>query len=393
VFGRTSLVATGTSSGKSASAPITIANNWDQFGYNAWHTGYEPNDAVLMNLVHPGANIFVDLAWHYQTGAAVQTSPAVANGVAYVANTAGQLVAIDVHNGAPLWTWSLPSGNAIDGSPAVDPTKKLVFVAANDGTVDAVSTSAGHLMWSTTVGGDLAAPVYGNGEVYVTSSTGSVEAMSEASGAKSWSVVLPGAITAPVALDTASHVLIIGESNGAVVSLNANSGALNWTYTTGGAVTAAAAVSGGTVYVGSSDKNVYAISEASGAKLWSYTTGGAVGDTGALTNQVTPGGALQLLIGSGDGDLYALQASNGTLNYKVPFNSAIVGVAAVKGVAVIDTASGTIGSARTYTDLDLWKYPTGAGISSAPIVDDGAIYVGAGDGNLYAFTSYGQAPS
>jgi outer membrane protein assembly factor BamB len=158
VFGRTSLVATGTSSGKSASAPITIANNWDQFGYNAWHTGYEPNDAVLMNLVHPGANIFVDLAWHYQTGAAVQTSPAVANGVAYVANTAGQLVAIDVHNGAPLWTWSLPSGNAIDGSPAVDPTKKLVFVAANDGTVDAVSTSAGHLMWSTAMARSTSRP-------------------------------------------------------------------------------------------------------------------------------------------------------------------------------------------------------------------------------------------
>ena len=392
-FGQTSLVTTGTTSGKSATAPITIANNWDQLGYNATHTGYEPNDSVLYDLVHPGGNIFVDLAWHYQTGADVQTSPAVADGFAYVANTAGHLVAVDVHNGAPLWTWSLPSGDAIDGSPAVDPKTGLVFVAANDGTLDAVSTSSGHLVWSTTVGGDLAAPVYGNGEVYVTSSSGAVAAVSEASGAKSWSVVLPNALTAPAALDTLSNTLIVGESNGDVASLNASSGAPNWTYATGGAVTAAATVSGGTVYVGSSDVNVYALSEATGVKLWSYTTGGPVNDTGALSNHGTPGGTLELLIGSGDGNLYALQASNGALNYKVAFKSPIVGVAAVKGVTAIDTASGLIGSARTYVDLDVWSYKTGAGLTSAPIVVDGAIYVGAGDGNLYAFTSYGQRPS
>jgi outer membrane protein assembly factor BamB len=392
-FGQTSLVATGETSGKSAAAAITIANSWEQLGDNATHTGYEPNDPVLYDLVHPGGDIFVDLAWHYQTGAAVQTSPAVANGVAYVANTAGALVAIDVHNGAPLWTWSLPSGDAIDGSPAVDPKQGLAFVAANDGTLDAVSTSTGHLVWSTTVGGDLAAPAYGNGEVYVTSRSGAVEAVAEATGARSWTVVLPSAVTAPAALDTPSNVLIVGESNGEVVSLNASSGVPNWTYATGGAVAAAATVSGGTVYVGSSDKNVYALSESTGAKLWSYTTGGAVSDTGALSSHGTPGGGLELLIGSGDGNLYALQPSNGSLNYKVAFKSPIVGVAAVKGVAVIDTASGLIGSSRTYVDLDVWNYQTGAGLTSAAIVDDGTIYVGAGDGNLYAFTSYGQPPS
>ncbi|PWT76044.1 MAG: hypothetical protein C5B60_04560, partial [Chloroflexi bacterium] len=99
-----------------------------------------------------------------------------------------------------------------------------------------------------------------------------------------------------------------------------------------------------------------------------------------------------LLAGSGDGYLYALSTSNGSRQFRVGFGQPIVGVAAVRGVTVIDTASGLVGSARTYTDLDLWKYQTGAGITAPPAIVDGTVYVGAGDGKLYAFTPYGQLP-
>jgi outer membrane protein assembly factor BamB len=40
----------------------------------------------------------------------------------------------------------------------------------------------------------------------------------------------------------------------------------------------------------------------------------------------------------------------------------------------------------------VWKYKTQAALATAPVVVDGTIYVGAGDGHLYAFTSYGQPP-
>jgi serine/threonine-protein kinase len=227
----------------------------------------------------------------------------------------------------------------------------------------------------------------------VTTSSGVVEALSENTGIASWSHTLASAITAAPALDTAASRLVIGEVNGVVMALSTTNGATQWSYLTGAAVTASPTVSGGTVYVGSSDDNVYALSESTGVKQWSYATGGAVTDTGALTNQITPAGALELIIGSGDGSLYALQASNGSLNYSISLKSPIVGIAAVRGVAVFDTAAGLIGSARTYVDLDVWKYQTGAATTSAPVVVDGTIYVGAGDGSVYAFTSYGQPPT
>jgi outer membrane protein assembly factor BamB len=391
-FGQTTLLATGATSGKSASAAITIANNWHQLGYNADHTSYEPNDPILFDLVHPGGNIFVDLAWNYQSGAPFNSSPALANGVLYGANTAGQLIALDIHTGSPRWSWTIPSGSPIKGSPAVDTAKGLVFIGANDGTLDAVWTATGHLAWSTPIGGTVSAPVYASGQVYVASSSGTVESVAETSGTPAWSVNLSSSIGGAPSLDTANNTLVVGEGNGTVVALNNTRGSMLWTYQTGSSVQAAATISGGVVYVGSSDDNVYALSESTGARLWSYTTGGPVNDTGSLTNHVTPGGALELFIGSGDGYLYAIQASNGALSYKVAYHSPMVGVATVEGVAVIDTASGMIGSARTYSDLDVWNYQTSAGITSAPIVVDGTIYATAGDGNVYAFTSYGQPP-
>ncbi|MGO9909798.1 MAG: PQQ-binding-like beta-propeller repeat protein [Acidimicrobiales bacterium] len=391
-FGQTSLTATGGTSGKSAAAALTIANTWEQLDYGPSHTDFEPNDSTLFYLVHPGGNIFTDLAWHYQSGSPVDTSPAIADGVAYVANKAGQLMAIDIHNGAPLWTWSLRSGNAIAGSPAVDPSKGLVFVGANDGTLDAVSTSTGATAWSTEIGGDVSAPMYSNGQIYVTSSTGTVEAVSESTGTESWAMTLASPVTASPALDATDGALIVGESNGDVVSIPTSGGTPTWTFATGGAIAASADVTGGVVYVGSADKRIYALHASTGDLEWSYKTDGLVKDTPAVTDAGTPSGITEVLVGSNDGSLYALAASSGALEYKLPFRSPIVGLATVRGVTVVTTARGIVGSARDYTDLDVWNYQTGAAISAAPVVVDGAIYVGAGDGNLYAFTSYGQPP-
>ncbi len=389
-FGQTSLTAKGSESGRTASTAITITNNWDQVGFGHGHRSFEPNDLILRNLVHPGQNIFLDPAWRYQSGAPVNTAPAVADSVAYIANSAGQLSAVDVRNGAPLWTWKLPSGMAMDGSPAVDPAKGLVFAGASDGTLNAIRTTTGQLAWTAQVGGNVSAPVFGGGTVYVTSSSGRVEALSEAAGRKRWSAVLPSAISAAPSL--AGQTLVVGESNGAVVALDVGSGRTMWTFRSGGAVSAPATIAGSTVYFGSADGSVYALNAGNGAKRWSLRTGGPVRDTPAISNQGTPGGVLELLVGSGDGNLYALRAANGSRIFLVPFQHPITGVAAVNGVVIIDTSSGLIGASRTYSPLHLWGFQTNAGITSPPAIVDGAVYVGAGDGTLYTFTAYGQLP-
>lgn len=397
-FGQATLAATGKSSGATATAAITVANNWAQLGYSATHPNFEPNDFTFYNTITPGGNVFAYLAWLYQSGAPVDTAPAVADGVAYTANTAGQLTALDVHNGAPLWTWTIPSKAALDGSPAIDPGTGLVFVGANDGTLNAISTSTGQLAWSDSIdrasGTKVSAPVYGSGDVYITTSTGKVEAIAEATGKTVWGPIsLPNPVLAAPTLDTANKTLIVPEPNGDVVALNSATGKALWLepYHSGGAISAPATIYNGIVYFGSGD-SVYAISEANGTKQWSYRTGGTVADMPTITNSVTRG-QLLLIVGSGDGRLYALQAGDGALAWDLNTGSPIAGVATVASVVVYDTTTGIVGASRTYDALPLWKYTTKAGITAPPVIVNGTIYIGAQDWNLYSFTSYGQQPA
>ncbi|MCI4323518.1 MAG: PQQ-binding-like beta-propeller repeat protein [Thermoplasmata archaeon] len=390
-FGFTSITAAGKTTTLTSTTPITIANSWDQLGYDFGRTGYEPNDPTLNYLIFPGANNWVQLAWHFDPGTAINASPAVVDGVAYVADTAGQLFAVDNHNGGLLWTFTLTTGAAMDGSPAVDVSAGLVFVGANDGTLDAVYISNGTLAWSQDLGGHVTAPVFDLGELYVSTSSGKVDALAESTGTISWTVTLASKSESSVSLNLTAALLVVGEANGDVVGLNSSTGALIWTFVTGGAVTAPALISGGTVYVGSNDHSVYALHQATGVKIWSFKTQGEVQDTGSLSDNYTNGG-YSFFIGSNDGYLYALKATTGKQLYNVSMGSAIVGVSTVKGVAVFETAGGTISASRTYVAEDGWRYYTGGHLASTPVIVDATIYVCAEDGNLYAFTPTGSAP-
>lgn len=69
-----------------------------------------------------------------------------------------------------------------------------------------------------------------------------------------------------------------------------------WSYTTGGDVFSSPAVVDGVVYVGSGDGNVYALNASSGVKLWNYNIGSAFSSP-AVVNGV-------VYIGSWDGNIY-----------------------------------------------------------------------------------------
>jgi serine/threonine-protein kinase len=49
-----------------------------------------------------------------------------------------------------------------------------------------------------------------------------------------------------------------------------------WSFTTNGAVVSSPAVVDGVVYVGSGDKNLYALNASTGTKIWNYTIGGVL---------------------------------------------------------------------------------------------------------------------
>lgn len=392
-FGQGLLSATGQSSGRTAGLPILIENSWPQLGYGPSHLNYEPNDRVLQFQVHPGGNYWLDLAWDFTSGAPLGTAPAVVDGIAYVADTVGNLYALDIGNGGMLWNWTLPSGQPVDGAPAVDMAVGLVLIGADDGTVDAVRTANGTTAWSTMVGGHVLAPLLAGAQAFVTTTTGKVVALDVSNGSVLWSRTLPSAISAPAALDGSGQRLVVGQSNGNVTEISVGNGTVLWNFATGGAVRAGATISGSVVYIGSSSAHVYALALTTGRKIWSFTAGGAIPDTGALVSRYTyNGGQLEFAVGASNGKLYVLDAANGSLFYGVSVPGAVVGVGSTEGVLVVETSRGYIVAARAYTPLTVWKYATGGSLDTSPVVLDGTVYVAASDGHLYAFTTYGQAP-
>jgi outer membrane protein assembly factor BamB len=392
-FGQGSLNATGTVSGKSATTPLSISNSWAQFGSDPTHSNFAPNDPTLDNLITPGGRIWTKLAWHLDTGAAINGTPVVVDGTAYAATAAGQVLAVDIHNGAVLWTWNDGTAGALNGTLAIDPAAGLIFVTSVRGLLAALSIANGRMAWNTTLNGSLSSATVANDQVFVDSSTGGLSAFVESNGTPTWNRSFPSSFDATPAVDGSKSLLVVGQANGDVRAVNSSTGTTLWTYIAKGAIAAAASVAYGMVFVGSSDGNVTALRESTGTKLWAYQTGGPVNDSPALSDSGTPGGnSRELIIGSADGYLYELNAVNGSANFIIRVGAPIIGVAAARGVAVFETSSGAIWGARTYSSLITWNARPGGPLASSPAIVDGSIFFGAENGYLYAYTSYGQAP-
>lgn len=82
-----------------------------------------------------------------------------------------------------------------------------------------------------------------------------------------------------------------------------------WTFAVSGWVTSAPAVTDGVVYVGSGDNQLYALDAATGSELWSFATEGPVVSVPTVDNGVVYAGA-------GDNHLYALDAAEGALLWR-----------------------------------------------------------------------------
>jgi eukaryotic-like serine/threonine-protein kinase len=138
-----------------------------------------------------------------------------------------------------------------------------------------------------------------------------------------------------------------------------------WSFPTGDRIVSSPAYEGGVLFFGSDDGHCYAVDAASGRERWRYRTGGPVASSPALA-----GGRVFFI--SYDGRVYALDAATGALVWK--FATAGEKRFEARGL------HGFQPKAQTYADMfDVYL--------SSPVVTpgaDGTVYVGSGDGRVYA---------
>jgi outer membrane protein assembly factor BamB/transcriptional regulator with XRE-family HTH domain len=334
----------------------------------------KPHATVRAGPVLPG--------WSVATGGAVVSTPAVADGIVYVASDDHYLYAFQAATGhilrrvnigsendsspvvadgyvyAGSWNsdtvsafnttlrvrhWTFPTGSSIDSTPLI--AGGAVFIGSDDHNMYALNATAGTRIWAKNLNGEInARPAVSGGRVFAGTSTGDpragrMYAMNAATGDIDWFLstgrIDSGAVVA------AGATMYFGSYDGRVWAVDPATGHVRWTFHTNGAIDSTPAVAAGTVYVGSDDGTLYALNAATGHQRWTYATGEYITDHPAVTGNV-------VYFGSYDHYVYALNASTGGL---------------------------------------LWRHPTGGHVESSPTVANGIVYIGSDDGKFYALNA------
>jgi outer membrane protein assembly factor BamB len=175
-----------------------------------------------------------------------------------------------------------------------------------------------------------------------------------------------------------------------------------WKFQTEGRVISTPAVSATTVYLGSTDGKVYAVDRTTGVKKWEFATEGRVASSPAVA-------AGLVFIGSYDGAFYALDAATGALRWKFqtagerryagrhlhgsipagevmpdPFDLYLSSPAVWRGTVYIGSGDGHVYALDAITGAVRWTFKTGDVVHASPAIANGTVYIGSWDRWFYA---------
>ena len=321
--------------------------------------------------------------WRFPVGDAVVTSAAVVNGVVYVAGN-DNIYALDAYTGAELWSYPMQY-HEMYSSPAVS---EGVLFAGAAGKLLALNASSGTEVWSypTEYPKDrvISSPAVVAGVVYVGYPEGCLYALNASTGSKIWNYTtkdVGNGIAIQSSPAVVSGVVYFGSLDHNVYALKASTGEKIWNHTVRLSVSSAPAVSGGVVYVSSHFGYLYVLKAASGEELWHFT----VSDNVQSLEDYSPtvAGGVVYVRSSDNGELYALDASNGDLKwenrdhgplYVRGSSAAIVGDVVYSGTSALNASTGE----------ELWQFPTNDTIYASPAVSNGVLYIASTDGYFYA---------
>lgn len=353
---------------KGAQKPFLVQTNWSQFHFDADGTRWNPYENVL----NPKNVVNLAEKWIYHLGEPNGSSPAVVDGVVYVAG--GPLYAIDAYTGTLLWSYVV-NGSSVP--PAV--ADGIVYFGSADDNVYALNAQNGAPLWTFKTGALVSSsPAVVDGVLYIGSADGKLYALNALTGAKLWSYTTGGYVSSPVITD---GVVYIGSDDDNVYAVHASNGALLWKYKTG-SYAGDVAVTTNVVYATSQDGNTYALLVVDGEKLWSYPAGSGT----------APAFAYNAVYVSSGRNIYALNARTGAELWSFVTGNPVVGSPAVaNGVVYATSTDANVYALDAHTGVELWNYTTGDVVPGSPTVVNGVLYFTSYDDNVYAFSLSGRA--
>jgi outer membrane protein assembly factor BamB len=205
-------------------------------------------------------------------------------------------------------------------------------------------------------------------------------------------------------------VIYVGSTDGNLYAIDSESGQQKWKFQAKSRVPSSPAVSNGVVYFTAYDGNLYAVDASTGGLKWKFQTGGERRFAGKHLHGVQPvaetmpdpfdcylsspvvwNGAV--FFGSGDGNVYSLNAASGAVNWKFKTGDVVhASPALADGTIFIGSWDSYFYAIDASTGQEKWRFKTGedpdihnqVGIQSSAAVVEGTVYFGCRDSHLYA---------
>jgi eukaryotic-like serine/threonine-protein kinase len=248
------------------------------------------------------------------------------------------------------------------------------------------------LVWDFSTGdGIYSSSTLDETTIYVGSNDSCLYAINRNNGIQKWKFKTGGKIKSKPLLYNGS--LIFNSTDGLIYSINKESAKKQWTFVTNGETKldmwdyylSSPVCSDDMVFVGSGDGNVYALEPGSGTLIWKFKTGGIV----HATPLVYKG---RVFIGSFDGFFYALGTLTGDLIWKFktigdayfPKGEIQKGAARYKNSVIFGSRDFNIYSLNIETGRGLWNMKEkGSWIIATPLIFNDVVYFGTSDSHRF----------
>lgn len=318
--------------------------------------------------------VYPQIAWTYSCYAPVDSSPVITkNGNVIVGSNDQNLYCL---SSSGKLVWKYHTDGPVISSGAIDPKDNVIF-ASGDGYLYKLNPE-GRFMWKTKLGGEIfSSPLVNKDmEIIIGANDGLYRISSE--GAIIYHVRANCLIDSSPAMFVANgnEIICTGTTDGKILTTD-RSGKILWSYSTGSAIISTPAVTTERIFVGSDDNFLYALDTA-GNFMWKYKAHEKIASSPAITSDSN------IVIGSEDGNLYCFD-NNGKLIFTYYTGSKISSSPSVdkSGNIYVGGENGMLYGFNSKGKL-LWSKDLGGEIFSCPALAKGILYIGCGNGKIYA---------
>lgn len=275
--------------------------------------------------------------------------------------------------------WTFKTEDEVRCNPAV--YREMVFIGSYDSNVYAINQTDGSFIWKyATHGGIASSPVIdeSNRLVMFGSEDNTFYALDYRNGRINWTYTTQDKIRSTARVDTAVDAVFFGSDDGHLYALGAPNGRFLWKYQLGESARSRPYVNNDVVIAGCDTGEVFGLG-LDGKRKWSYRTKRAVTSSPCVDSDEGI-----CYIGSGDNNVYALDASSGYSSWRFRTNGPVIATPFVDGdLLYLASADGCVYAINKQTAREKWKFTTEKPVIASPIVHQGAVYVGGTDEFFY----------